>query len=134
MNWMKQLVFGIPVVGPIIALVPDFVWQGLAIFVVLSGIYLAGDIHGANKEKAKCRAAAERAQVLANKQDQSARDLTTADDKSVTADLISSEEADKRVRDAVDQAITKQRAEAPKPNCPPVRRGLSRDELKLLRD
>jgi hypothetical protein len=132
---IKSLFTGIPVIGPIIALVPDFVWQGLAIFLVAWGIYMAGDFHGRGIERAKCQARELAAKQQAQQQDTNASNLTNENDTKVTADLITQDAADKQAQDAVDRAIEKYKADHPATKAAaPCRSTLSRDDVKRLRD
>lgn len=132
---IKSLLAGIPVIGPIINIVPDFVWQGLAIFAVLAAIYGAGDYHGTHRERAKCQAAAEAARQKASEQDTKAQTITTEDENRVNTDLVTQEEADKRARDAVDKAIEKYRLEnPPAKGAKPCRSTLTDDDVRGLRN
>lgn len=132
---IKNLLLGVPVIGPIIKIVPDFVWQGLAIFAVLGSVYAAGDIRGAHRMKLKCEAAAAEARQHAATQDASANAITNQNDTSVTSDLITQDAADKQAQNAVDKAIEDyKRAHPPAKGDVPCRSTLSGDDVKRLRN
>jgi len=77
-----------------VAIVPAFVWKGLAIVVIALCIFFYGEIKGKHAEHAKCEAAAAQAQTAANDQDLQAEKDAHANDLEIANNLKMQKQVD----------------------------------------
>jgi len=78
----------------LLALVPSFAWRYLAIAGLLGSVYLFIDTRAANREKAKCEAAAQVAVEMARKQDATAAENARKNDALVISQLSQQKDKD----------------------------------------